>query len=160
MSCQTVSPSVPALSFRACLHSVFPTTPRAANAFADALLKLQQHTLWNIEDKNPAEATQTLLETIGVAHVLIVNLQSFRLARLVNPELEKMRTDEIDRSIEEMERLALCLSATCRTLLQSGPLTPAVLLSHCNGLDGTLSNLQLEAQFFETFFQQPISAAA
>lgn len=160
MSTQTVSPSVPAQTFRAALHNLFPAAPRAANALADCLVSIQQHSLWDIEDLAPADSAEALLKTVRLSHALIFNLQCFRLATAVNPELHRLRTEEVDRSISDMEKLAVRLSATCRELVAAGDLSVETLVRQCNSLDGTLVNLQTECQFFTAVLQQPGAAAA
>jgi len=135
-------------------------SPKAANALADSLVSVQQHSLWEIEDLTAAQASEALLRTVRLSHALIFNLQCFRLATAVNPGLSRLRTEEVDRSISDMEKLAVHLSATCRRLMAAGDLSVETLVRHCNLLDGTLVNLQTECQFFSAVLQQPGAAAA
>jgi hypothetical protein len=160
MSTQTVSPSPTAQTVRATLHNLFPQAARAANAFADTLRDVQQHSLWTIEDQSAADQSEVLLKTIRLAHAVVLHISAFRLATVANPALQKVRTEDVDRSLRDMEQYAVRLSGVCRGLLAGDPLTPELLASHCNSLDGTLCNLQTEAQFFEAAIQQGTAAAA
>jgi hypothetical protein len=160
MSTQTVSPPPTAQTVRATLHNLFPQAAKAANAFADTLRDVQQHSLWNIDDQGAADQSEALLKTVRLAHAVVLNTTAFRLATVANPALQRCRTEDVDRSLGEMERLSVRLSASCRELLAAETLTPEVLLSRCNSLDGTLCNLQTEAQFFELAIQQGTAAAA
>ena len=91
---------------------------------------------------------------------LLINGSPFTVVGVTPPEFYGVRLNNLNDFWFPLNQQSLLMDRSNWLKTENEVLTPELLLSRCSSLDGTLCNLQTEAQFFEVAIQQGTAAAA